>query len=71
MGAVRMIIQTADKNITIRGEHYYGLWTGILARIMKLTTNTFTAEDPLVIKWCNAEISKSDEETNTSTFWMA
>ncbi len=33
----------------------------------------FTAEDPLVIKWCNATFLQicSDEETNSSTFRMA
>ncbi len=33
----------------------------------------FTAEDPLVSKWCNATFLQicSDEETNLSTFWMA
>ncbi len=33
----------------------------------------FTAEDPLVSKWCNAKFLQicSDEETNLSTSWMA
>ncbi len=33
----------------------------------------FTAEDPLVSKWCNATFLQicSDEETNSSTSWMA
>ncbi len=33
----------------------------------------FTAEDPLVNKWCNAEFPQicSHEETNSSTSWMA
>ncbi len=33
----------------------------------------FTAEDPLVSKWCNAKFLQicSDEETNSSTSWMA
>ncbi len=33
----------------------------------------FTAEDPLVSRWCNATLLKicSDEETNSSTSWMA
>ncbi len=32
----------------------------------------FTAEDPLVSKWCNAKFLQlwSDEETNSSTSWM-
>ncbi len=33
----------------------------------------FTAEHPLVSKWCNAKFIRicSDEETNSSTSWMA
>ncbi len=33
----------------------------------------FTAEDPLVSKWCNVTFLQicSDEETNSSTSWMA
>ncbi len=33
----------------------------------------FTAEDPLVSKWCNAKFLQicSHEETNSSTSWMA
>ncbi len=33
----------------------------------------FTVEDPLVSKWCNATFLQicSDEETNSSTSWMA
>ncbi len=33
----------------------------------------FTAEDPLVSKWCNAKFLQIcyDEETNLSTSWMA
>ncbi len=33
----------------------------------------FTAEDPLVSKWCNAKFNQicSDEWTNLSIFWMA
>ncbi len=33
----------------------------------------FTAEDPLLSKWCNAEFLQicSHEETNSSTSWMA
>ncbi len=33
----------------------------------------FTAEDPLVSKWCNSKFFQicSDEETNSSTSWMA
>ncbi len=33
----------------------------------------FTAEDPLVSKYSNAKFLQicSDEETNSSTFWMA
>ncbi len=122
MGAVRMRIQTADKNITIIQMHsthhsytsvrkcYYGLWTHILARSNSLNTlmhlllaNTqlfalqdvnlwtgevwitcgllwcfyqlfglsfwrhpFTAEDPLLSKWCNATFLQicSDKETH-------
>ncbi len=33
----------------------------------------FTAENPLVTKWCNAQFFQicSDEQTNSSTSWMA
>ncbi len=33
----------------------------------------FTAEDPLVNKWCNAKFRQtcSNEETNSFTYWIA
>ncbi len=35
--------------------------------------HSYTAEDPLVSKWCNAKFPEncSDEETNPFTIWMA
>ncbi len=40
---------------------------------LSLWRHPFTAEGPLVSKWCNAKFLQicSHEETNSSTFWMA
>ncbi len=53
-------------------------WWGLLRCIYQLFRlsfwrHPFTAEDPLVSKWCNATCKQiwSDEETNSSTSWMA
>ncbi len=121
MGAVRMRVQTADKNITIIHTtpvhqlmswtyldrvHFYAvlemytflswfklddifvdwslfilmtdLFLDILWHFYQLFRHSFwrhpfTAEDPVMSMWCNAKFLQicSDEETNSSTSWMA
>ncbi len=53
-------------------------WCGLLWCFYQLFglsfwRHPFTAEDPLVSKWCNTKFLQicSDEETNSSTSWMA
>ncbi len=69
MGAVRMRVQTADKNITIIHKYPQLLssqdvnwWTGVVVIIVMFLSavwtlfwrHPFTAEHPLLRHWCNA-----------------
>ncbi len=53
------------------GLEWCGLWCFYLFGLL-FWRHPFTAEDPLLSKWCNATFLQicSDEETNSSTSWM-
>ncbi len=55
MGAVRMRVQTADKNITIihKSSTPVNQLTSCDVKSCMFVRHPFTAEDPLVSKWCN------------------
>ncbi len=46
-------------------------WMGAVR--MRVQRHLFTADDPLVTKWCNAKFIQicSDDKTNSSTSWMS
>ncbi len=97
MGAVRMRVQTADKNITIIHTTPVHQLISCEAHVCKTNPSRhfsfkpwpptkiwynnassfwrhpFTAQHPLVSKWCNATFLQicSDEETNSSTSCMS
>ncbi len=46
-------------------------WSGVDYCDVFIRRHPFTAEDPLVSKWCFISPICSDDETNSSTSWMA
>ncbi len=73
------------KNMQLFTSQDVNWWTGVMWTTCGLLwcfyqlfglsfwRHPFTAEDQLVSKWCNAKFLQicSDEETNSSTSWMA
>ncbi len=61
------------KTLTDRLKRCGLLWCFYQLFGLSFWRHPFTAEDPLVSKWCNAAFLQicSDEETNSSTSWMA
>ncbi len=53
-------------------RHYFvDLSLESISRLDSFWWHPFTAEDPLVRKWSKAKFLRSNEETNSSTSWVA
>ncbi len=76
MTPYRRIIQTNKQLITsqnIIGVEWITCRISCFTAAWSFWRHPFTAENPLMSKWCNAKFLQicSDEETNSSTTWMA